>query len=434
MRHPVMGRYFGFVGLVLTIITLGCSREKAAPPAPPPPKVTVAHPVMYPVQSYFEYNGNLRSREAVEVKAQVKGILKQVHFVEGEEVEAKTQLYTIDPREYEAGVSRATADQAKASADIDNWKAQTKLAEAELQRLLRSPPAAVTQSEIDKARATVEVNKAQQAVAQAAKDSATASLQTAKLQLGYTNIEAPIAGRISRTLITKGNLISQDTLLTTIVSMDPIYVYFDAPERDREKYQQIQRGKGGPEGAVEVGIVTETGFPHRGKIDFQENRVDIGTGTITLRGQLENPPNGPNGTRVLYPGNYARVRVPVGDPVPRAVIPEEAIMTGQEGRFVYVLGAGDVVEKRVVTLGTKVWQEPPAGEATSPGWALINPNAAQGQGPVRLSARSVVAIDRGLTAGDRVIVNGLQKARPGAPVVPDVWDLQSPPKPDESKK
>jgi RND family efflux transporter MFP subunit len=434
MRHLVAGRIFGFAGLLLAFIALGCNREKASPPAPPPPKVTVAHPVMYPVQSYFEYNGNLRSREAVEVKAQVKGILQQVHFVEGEEVEAGTLLYTIDPREYRAAVSRATADQSKATADIANWKAQIKLAEAELQRLLRSPPAAVTQSEVDKARATVEVNNAQLGVAQATKESAAAALQTANIQLGYTEIKSPIAGRISRTLFTKGNLISTDTLLTTIVSMDPIDVYFDAPERDLGKYQQIQRGKGGPEAVVEIGIGTENGFPHRGKIDFQENRIDVGTGTITLRGQLTNPASGPNGIRLLYPGNYARVRVPVGSPESRPIIPEEAIMTGQEGRFVYVLGPGEVVEKRVVILGTKIWQEPPPGEQTAPGWSLLNPAGGEGKGPLRLSARSVVAIDRGLTSADRIIVNGLQKARPGVPVAPDNWDLQSPTKPEDAKK
>src|SRR5262245_14614018 len=120
MRHLVAGRCIGFSGFLLTMIALGCSREKAPPPAPPPPKVTVAHPVMYPVQSYFEYNGNLRSRDSVEVKAQVKGILEQVHFVEGDEIEAGTPLYTIDPREYRAAVARATADQAKAIADGDN--------------------------------------------------------------------------------------------------------------------------------------------------------------------------------------------------------------------------------------------------------------------------------------------------------------------------
>ena len=415
------------------ILAAGCQRAKPTPPAPPPPKVTVARPVAYPVQNYYEYNGHLEAVEAVEVRARVKGLLQEVHFIEGDEVEAGAPLYTIDPREYRTAVARATADQGKARADIDNWKAQIRLAEAELQRLVRSPGGAVTQSEIDKARATVDVNQAQLAVAQAALESAAAALQTANIQLGYTDIRAPIGGRISRTLVTKGNLVGQDqpTLLTNIVSMDPIYVYFDAPERDLVRYQQTRKGTGSQEAPVEVGIALDEGYPHKGRIDFQENRVDVGTGTVRLRGRVPNPPAGPGGARLLYPGLYARVRVPAGAPEPRPVVPEEALMTGQEGRFVFVLGPGDVVEKRVVTVGPRVWQAAPAGGPAVPGWVMVNAApapAAEGvpAGPARVPARSVVAIEKGLSAEDRVVVGGLQKARPGAPVAPEVWELRAP--------
>ena len=279
------------------------------------------------------------------------------------------------------------------------------------------------------------MNKAQLEVAKATKDSAAAALDAAKIQLGYTDIRAPIAGRINRTEVTKGNLVGQDqpTLLTTIVSMHPMYVYFDAPERDLIAHQRAQRAKGRPENSVEVGVTTETGYPHQGVIDFQENRVNEGTGTVRLRGVLPNPPVGPNGTRLLYPGNYARVRVPVGAPEPEPVIPEDALMTGQEGRYVYVLGAGNVVEKRVVTVGTRIWREPPPGETGLPEWFLLNTNAQvksgqAPQGPLRTSARSVIAIKKGLSSDDRVIVNGLQKARPGAPVTPEDWELRAPAK------
>jgi RND family efflux transporter MFP subunit len=330
-------------------------------------------------------------------------------------------------------VARATADQAKAAADIQNWKAQIKLAETELQRLVRSPGGAVTQSEIDKARAMVDVNAAQQAVAQAAKDAAAAALQTANIQLGYTDIRAPIAGRISRTLITKGNLVGQDqpTLLTTIVSTDPLYVYFDAPEKDLMKYQQTVRPKAESSAPVEIGVATEDGYPHRGHIDFQENRVDAGTGTVRLRGRIPNPVVGRNNSRVLYPGLYARVRVPAGAPESRPVIPEETLMTGQEGRFVFVLGPNNVIEKRIVTVGPRVWQAPRPGESGPPGWALINPNPqppAEGAppAPVRQPLRSMIAIEKGLTADDRVVIAGLQRARPGAPVTPDQWEVRAP--------
>ena len=422
-----------FVGVMCVA---GCQRNAAPPPSPPPPTVTVAKPISHPVQSYYEYNGHLEAVETVEIRARVKGLLQAVTFVEGDEVEAGAPLYTIDPREYRTAVARATADQTKASADIGNWRAQIKLAEVELSRLMRTSGGAVTQSEIDKARAMVEVNAAQLAVAQATRDSAAAALQTANIQLGYTEIRAPISGRISRTLITKGNLVGQDqpTLLTTIVSVDPLHVYFDAPERDLLKYQPTMRAKGVPEAIVEIGVATEGGYPHEGRIDFQENRVDVGTGTVRLRGRIPNPTTGSRNTRVLYPGLYARVRVPIGLAEPRPVIPEEALMTGQEGRFVYVLGQDDVVEKRVVTIGTRVWQALQADEDPQPGWVLMNPNpvpaaengAGAPSGPVRISARSVIAIEKGLTLDDRVIVNGLQRARPGAPVAPEIWELRAP--------
>lgn len=412
----------------------GCRREKPAPPAPPAPAVTVAHPAVYPVQSYYEYNGHLEAVETVDVRARVKGLLTAVHFVEGDEVEKGAPLYTIDPREYRTGVARAAADQARARADIDNWKAQIKLAEAEYLRVSRLPAGTVTQSEIDKARAMVDVNQAQLAVSQAALDAAAAALQTANIQLEYTDIRAPISGRISNAKVTKGNLVGQDqpTLLTTIVSTDPVYVSFDAPERDLDKYRQRARGKGGPEAPVEVGVKAEGGFPHHGTIDFVENRVDVGTGTVHLRGTVPNPP-GPGGARPLYPGLYARIRVPAGGPQDRPVIPEEALMTGQEGRFVYVLGPGEVVEKRVVTVGTRVWQAPPPGADAPPGWALVNAAPAPGA-PARVPARSVVAIEKGLSAADRVVVNGLQKARPGAPVAPEAWELRPPPAPAPAGK
>jgi RND family efflux transporter MFP subunit len=417
----------------MIVALAGCQRKGGAPPEAPPPKVTVTRPVSHPVQNYFEYNGHLEAIETVEIRARVKGLLQEIHFTEGEEVVRGAPLYTIDPREYRTAVARATADQAKAAAEIANWKAQIKLAEAELNRLTRLPPTTVTQSEIDKARATVEVNVAQLAVAQATKDAAAAALQTASIQLGYTDIRSPIAGRISRTLITKGNLVGQDqpTLLTTIVSTDPLYVYFDAPERDLLNYYRMDSEKGGSGAPIEVAVTGDAGYPHSGTIDFRENRVDVGTGTIRLRGRVPNPMLPPANRRPLYPGLYARVRVPAGTAEPRPVIPEDALMTGQEGRFVYVVGAGDMVEKRNVTVGARVWQALAAGPGQG-SWALLNMDAgaasdASGKGgPLRQAVRSVVAIESGLDPNDRVVVFGLQKARPGAPVVPEIWELRSP--------
>jgi hypothetical protein len=226
--------------------------------------------------------------------------------------------------------------------------------------------------------------------------------------------------------------------------MDPLYVYFDIPERDQVEYQRNLKGKTSAtqdEPTVEVAVATEEGYPHVGKIDFRENRVETGTGTIRIRGRIPNPLMNMNAThRLLYPGLYARIRIPLGEPERRPVIPEDALMTGQEGRYVYVIGEGNKVEKRTVTVGPQVWAPPPPDAPHQPGWTLINPHPADqdkgGQAaPKTAPVQSIVAIEKGLNANERIIVIGLQKARPGEPVSPDEWQLQEPPasKPVEKK-
>ena len=427
----------------------GCNRGQPAPQPPPPPTVTVAKAITYPVQSYYEYNGYLEPIEKVDVRARVKGYLEKVHFAEGDEVKPGDKLYTIDPREYQAAVAKSKADIAKAVADIANAKAQIKLAKADYERFAKLSGAA-SKTEVDKAAANVATNEAQLDVAAANKAAAEAALQTAELELGYTDIRSPIAGRISDTEVTRGNLVGQNeaTMLTTIVSVDPLYVYFDAPEKDFVEYQRALQEQptttpAVTEFPVQVAVATEEGFPHHGAIDFRENRVDTGTGTVRIRGRIPNPPMPPGNARVLYPGLYARVRVPNGPPRDRLVLPEEALQTGQEGRFVYVIGKDNVVTKRTVTVGASVWRAPPPGTPGPPGWVLTNPNpkppgppAAGPPGapapppgpppPTTVPAKAIVAIEKGLQPDDSVIVNGLQKARPGAPVAPETWELKPP--------
>ena len=249
-------------------------------------------------------------------------------------------------------------------------------------------------------------------------------LEIAKLGLDYTKIRAPIAGQIGRTLITKGNLVGQnDNVLTTIVSVDPLFVYFDAAERDLVDYQQALRMKALPtptsrEFPVEIGVTGEEGYPHTGKIDFRENKVDSGTGTIRIRGRIPNPQLPPGNTRLLYPGLYARVRVPNGPPREMPVIPEDALMTGQEGRYVYVVGDKDVVQKRTVTLGGQVWKGAAPAEIDA-GWRL--------DGTPATAVTSIVAIAKGIGPDDRVVVNGLTRVRPGATVTPMERGLKAPP-------
>ncbi len=416
---------------LLALAVAGCQSERKPPGAPPPPVVTIIEPVETLVQDYYEYNGYLEAVESVQIQARVEGFLNEVRFTEGDEVKKDDPLYLIDPREFMSAVAKSKSDIAKAVADMENAKAQIALAEAELSRLKQAGTGASSKSEIDKAEATLAANKAQLSVAIANKGSAEAAERTAQLKLSYTDIRSPINGRISRTLVTPGNLVGQKdaTLLTTIVSLDPMYVYFDVPERDVVAYQRLLQKADVKTTSipVEVAVGNEDGFPHIGTLDFQENRVETGTGTVRLRGVLKNPPVPPRNVRALYPGLYCRVRVPVGPPKKLLAIPEDALSTGQEGRFVFVIGPENMVQKRTVTVGSQVWRMNPDDQA--PGWTMTNPKPnPESKAPTSAPVRSVVAITDGLKAGDRIIAIGLLRARPGAPVAPEDWDFRAPAK------
>jgi RND family efflux transporter MFP subunit len=413
--------------IVVALAAPGCGPGKPAPGAPPPPTVTVIRAGTAPVQNYSEYNGYLDAVESVMIQARVEGFLKEVLFREGEEVAKDDRLYVIDPREYAAAVAKSQADIAKAAADIENAKAQILLAEAELNRLKKIGVDGASKSELDKADAVLAANKAQLDVSKANKAAAEAALDAAKLKLDFTDIHAPIAGRISSTRVTPGNLVGQKepTMLTSIMSVDPMYVKFDVPERALVAYLKVLAEKSPTvtpeEIKVEMGLATEEGYPHVGVIDFRDNRVETGTGTVRIRGRVPNPMVEPQHVRMLYPGLYCRVRVPIGPVQPRLVIPEDALMTGQEGRYVYVLSPENIVQKRSVTVGRQVWR---AGKDAG-SWTLNNPKPADGTAATA-TVRSVVAIESGLAPEDRIIAVGTQmhKARPGAPVTPEMWDFR----------
>jgi len=431
-------RIAAFGALILGTALAGC-RGKPAAPSSAAPTVTVTHPVITPVRAYLEYNGYLDTTETVEVRARVKGLLTAIHFTEGTEIAKDDPLYDIDQREFLTAEKKAVAELGKSKADVLNWQAQIKLAEAELERARTANKSGVgAKTDLDKAIAQLDVNKAEKAAAEASRDAADAALHTARIQLGYTRISAEIGGRISQTRVTKGNLVGQTepTLLTTIVRMDELYVYFDTPEVDLVEYQRAMMMTAQPDPTsrkidIEVRVTNEEGYPHPGKIDFRENKVDIATGTIRLRGRVPNPP-GVTGARQLFPGLYAHVRVPTGAPKPHLAIPEDCIMTGQEGRYVYVVRPDNTVESRLVTLGPVVWKSPPPTPGVvPPSWALVNPRPAPGDAhappaSARQPVKSMVAIMAGLAAEDRVIVEGIQKARPTFPVTPEEWTLQAP--------
>lgn len=430
-------RFALLIGLFAGAVLVGC-RGKPAAPSQPVPKVTVTRPVSAPVRDYFEYNGYLDTTETVEVRARVKGLLTEIHYVEGTEISKGDPLYDIDQREYITAEKKALAELEKAKAEILNWQAQIRLAEAELERARTASKSGVgAKTDLDKAEATLDVNKAEKAKAESSRDAAVAALRTAGIQLGYTRIFAEISGRISQTRVNKGNLVGQTepTLLTTIVRIDELYVFFDAPENDLIEYQRAAMTSQLPEHTsrkidVEVRVGREDGFPHAGKIDFRENRVDTSTGTVRIRGRIPNP-SGPHGGRALYPGLYSRVRVPSGQPKPQLTIPEDCVMTGQEGRYVFVVMPDNIVEKRLVTLGPVVWKSPqPVPGEVLPSWVLVNSAPAPSENgpppPARRPVKSMVAVSAGLTADDRVIVDGVQKARPTLPVSPEEWILNPP--------
>ncbi len=428
----------GIVVLVAASVLAGCRVQKPAPPTPPPPRVTVIKPATTPVRDYWVYNGYLDTTKSVEVKSKIRGFLAEIKFVEGTEVALGAPLYTIDKLEYETAVKRASAELLKSEALIKSWDAQIVQARAELDRITKSVAGgADAKNEQDKAQATLDVRIAELKAAEATRDAAQAALKTATIQLGYTDIKAKIAGRIGRTLVDEGNLVLADTtLLATILRVDELFVYYDAPETDFLAYQKalIKSSHPDPSGqqiGLEVGVGDEIGFPHAGVIDFRDNRVETATGTIRVRGRIDNPLIA-NKVRLLYPGMYARVRVPKTDPVPQTVLPEDCLVSGQEGRFLFVVNANGVVEKRVVTVGASVWKAPPAEPGkVPPSWVAVNPNPAppeQGKPPVptRRTIKSVVAITAGLQPDDRVILEGLQQARPGAPVTPEEWIMTPP--------
>jgi RND family efflux transporter MFP subunit len=315
----------------------------------------------------------------VEVRARVSGYLQSVHFKDGAMVNAGDLLFVIDPRPYRAEVERAKAAQNQAETHLE-WM-QNDLARAD--RLLKSK--AISEEEADSR------GKAKRE-AEAALQSTRAALDMAKLNLEYTQVTAPITGRIGRKLITEGNLVNgnqgQATLLTTIVSVDPVYCYFDPYEHSILKYQKLAReGKEMSlrDGQVvcELELANETGFPHKGVLDFVDNRVDSATGTLRLRGIFPNP--APD--YLLQPGFFARVRVPGSGKYPALLIPDQAVGTDQDEKFVYVVNDQDAVEHKRIQMG-----------------------------PVMDGLRVVRA---GLSSNDWVVVNGLMSIRAGVKVRPE---------------
>ncbi len=360
--------------LVLPLLLLAagaCSRAAGTPPAPPPPVVTYALPVEEEVVDYRDFTGRTIAIDSVVVRSRVTGYLEQVLFKEGAEVAAGDLLYQIDPRPYEAALSQAEGNVAAAEAEHERLEADMRRSTKLLEEAILS------QEEFDRTAAAL-------AAVAGRLQSLRAAVDSARLDIEFASIRAPIAGQTSISELDPGNLVVADvTALTSIVSVDPIHVQFDADERSVLLYRSLiaeKKVKSAREAEVpvSVGLSNEEGFPHEGMIDFVDNQLDASSGTIRVRAVIDNP------SRNLSPGLFVRVRVPFSQPHAALLVDERALGADQRGWYLYIVGADGTVEHRGVKIGE------------------------------RRDGR--VVISEGLAAGERVIVLGLQRARPGAKV------------------
>src|SRR5580658_9073331 len=360
------------------LLGAGCQKESssAANAQPPAPAVTVTQPISKEVVEWDEYQGWVEAVDTVAIRARVSGYLDSIHFKDGADVQKGDLLFVIDPRPYQAELDRAQADLLQAQTKFE-------LASNDLARAGRLLKARAISEEDADSRAKTE------RMAAAAIQSARASSEMAQLNMDYTQIKAPISGRIGRKMTTVGNLVNgvmgESTALANIVSLDPIYCRFDADEQSILKYQQLARAcqqenlRGG-KWPCEIALANEAGFPHKGVLDFVDNQVDPATGTMRVRGVFSNP------DRVLQPGFFARVRVPGSAAYPALLIPDLAVGSDQDQKFVLVVDETNKVQFAPVKLGPLV--------------------------------DGLRVVREGLHAKDWVVVNGLMSVRPGDIVTP----------------
>jgi multidrug efflux system membrane fusion protein len=364
------------VGVWVVLAAGGCGNSGGGAQSAPPPQVSVAKVLERRVKDWDEFTGRLQAVETVEMRPRVSGYIDRVAFTEGGQVKSGDLLFVIDPRPYQADTDRAAAD-------LKRYKTSLDLARIELMRVQRlKDSGAVSEEELDERRSTV-------AQAEANSAGAAAALEAATLNLNFTRVTSPITGRVSRAEVTRGNLVTGGsnggTLLTSVVSMDPMYLYFEGDEQAYLRYGQMARNGERPSSRdagipVRVGLANEEGFPHTGKVDFVDNQLNPQTGTIRARAVLDNKDG-------LYtPGMFARVQLLGSSEYPAILIEDRAVNTDQNQKYVLLLGANNQVEYRRIKLGRVI-----------DGLRIVR---------------------EGLKAGDVIVVNGAQRAHPGVTVTP----------------
>jgi RND family efflux transporter MFP subunit len=351
----------------------GCSQHPPDGPPPPPPTLKVSYPLERSVTDYADFTGRTTAVDSVKLRARVWGHLEKINFVEGADVKKDALLFVIDQRPYKAALTKADAEIAQTEARHKRLLGDQKRAEA----LAR-----------EKAISTEDFEKIVGDVSEAAAmvKSAIAIRDVAKLNLDFTEVRAPITGQISRAMVTVGNMVESGetggTILTTIMSTDSMYAYFDVDDQTYVQIRERLRKSPNDRPDVKLGLTNEKGYPHLGKLDFVDNQVDAGTGTLRMRGLFPNP------KRKLTPGLFVRIRLPIGSVHDALLVSERAIDTDQGQKVLYVVNRENLVERRVVQLG-----------------ALHD---------------GLREIESGVKAKDQVLVEGIQRVRAGVPVVPDL--------------
>jgi multidrug efflux system membrane fusion protein len=365
----------------LLIHGAGCARRAPQPAAPEVLAVPVSRPVVRQVTDYVDFTGRTEAVQSVDIRPRTTGYLVKMAFQEGAEVKAGDLLFVIDPRPYQAQLDQAQGQ-------VNLYQAQLKLARTTYARdraINNLTPGAISRQQLDQDEAAVDE-------ADARVKAYEKNMEVYRLNHEFTQVVSPISGMASRYYLTLGNLVNQDqTLLTTVVSLDPMYAYFDMDEPTLLKIRKaINEGKLKPRRArglrvpLFMGLQGETGFPHEGSVDFVNNQLNPTTGSILVRGLFANP-KPPDGTRLLSPGMFVRIRLPIGEPHPAVLVIDRAIAFDQGMKFVYVIDRENKAQYRRVTTGA-------------------------------LQEDGLRVIAEGLQPGERVVVGGLQQVRPRMPL------------------